>query len=155
MDNIETNPEEVKPKSRAQFCRACKAFVMPLITKSGNHWRADCPTCKKYIKFIGKKDSPKATDPAPIKKIKFKQPLTREQLRNACLDHCHAPGDYWDSAAQFLDQIGTCARHILSPRQQSWLYRIEQQIASLERQQKQARDHHSKMVPLRRKERHS
>lgn len=33
-------------------CQRCKKEVEPVLTPSGQHLRADCPLCKKYIKFV-------------------------------------------------------------------------------------------------------
>lgn len=34
------------------MCHRCKKEVEPVLTPKGKHLRADCPLCKKYIKFV-------------------------------------------------------------------------------------------------------
>ena len=34
------------------ICNRCNKDIRPVYSKSGPHIRADCPDCKKYIKFI-------------------------------------------------------------------------------------------------------
>lgn len=34
------------------FCPYCAADVTPVLTSSGPHLRADCPTCGVFVKFV-------------------------------------------------------------------------------------------------------
>jgi len=35
-------------------CPKCEQEVEPILSESGKHTRADCPICKRYIKFLPK-----------------------------------------------------------------------------------------------------
>ncbi len=40
-------------------CNACGwAGTEPVIESSGPHWKASCPECGKYIKFVSQGDAP-------------------------------------------------------------------------------------------------
>jgi DNA-directed RNA polymerase subunit RPC12/RpoP len=34
------------------LCARCEKIVEPVITTSGPHYKANCPDCGKYIKFV-------------------------------------------------------------------------------------------------------
>jgi len=52
----EGRPKPGKQLSALCHCNRCKQDVVAPVTRKNNHFRADCPLCKKYIKFVSKKD---------------------------------------------------------------------------------------------------
>ena len=44
-------------------CYRCKKSVKVKLSRSGPHQRADCASCGRFIKFIGKQDHAEDTDP--------------------------------------------------------------------------------------------
>jgi len=38
------------------LCLKCKKLVVPVLSESGPHIKAECPKCGKYIKFISEKE---------------------------------------------------------------------------------------------------
>lgn len=43
--------DRVVPKDRVLFCQRCREMVGAKFSESGQHIRADCPECGRYIKF--------------------------------------------------------------------------------------------------------
>ena len=41
------------------MCVSCGHNVEPVVYESGQHLRADCPVCGRYIKFLNKKEKGK------------------------------------------------------------------------------------------------
>jgi hypothetical protein len=36
------------------YCVRCEKWIEPFIHENGPHYQADCPLCKRYIKFVPK-----------------------------------------------------------------------------------------------------
>lgn len=107
----------------ALFCPTCQETVIPKLTKTGPHLRADCPTCKKYIQFIG----PKTIKSKKAQQYEAGRIQRRSRLlaRVAVLAEAEGPHGFWHQAKTFLHSIGTKEASTLTEAQFDYLTKLE------------------------------